>query len=198
MSTNDEPLRNPQVDYERADLSARGILLFLVGLFIAGVFIELVIWGMFRFLAHTEQIWPQGQVSSKLNPQRAMAEENRPGIDLQNTPAVNINVFPQPRLQTNDAGDMQQYLESEHNVLYPSQPFQDSTGAIHIPITLAMKLIEERGLPVRPNAPQHFVASQTGAGNPDLLHEIPEPLPSQGPGSPAPQRGQETKPPRAP
>ena len=40
-----DPLRNPQVDYERSDLSPGGILWFLIGLFICGVFIELVIWG---------------------------------------------------------------------------------------------------------------------------------------------------------
>ena len=51
--TNYDPLRNPQVDYERADLSPAGILWFLIGLFLAGVFIELVIWGMFSF-----RFWP--------------------------------------------------------------------------------------------------------------------------------------------
>ena len=69
MATNDthyDPLRNPQVDYERSDLSARGILLFLVGLFVAGFFIELVLWGMFHFMARTEALFPQPQ----LNPMR--------------------------------------------------------------------------------------------------------------------------------
>ena len=51
---NHDPLRNPQVDYDRTDLSAKGILFFLIGLLIAGMFIELVIWGMFRFMAHSE------------------------------------------------------------------------------------------------------------------------------------------------
>ena len=41
--SNYDPLRNPQVDYERADLSPAGILWFLIGLFISAVFIELVI-----------------------------------------------------------------------------------------------------------------------------------------------------------
>ena len=101
-----DPLRNPQVDYERADLSARGILLFLVGLFVAGVFIELVLWGMFRFMARSEALFPQGTVSPMLSAER-VKHENEPGSILQNTPAVSLSVFPQPRLQTNDAGDMQ-------------------------------------------------------------------------------------------
>ena len=46
MATNHDDfdlLRNPAVDYDRTDLSPRGILVFLVGLLVAGIFIELVI-----------------------------------------------------------------------------------------------------------------------------------------------------------
>ena len=56
MATNHDDydlLKNPAVDYDRTDLSPRGILVFLVGLLVAGIFIELVIWGMFRFLSHS-------------------------------------------------------------------------------------------------------------------------------------------------
>src|SRR5690349_10349667 len=63
-------LRNPQVDYERADLSARGILLFLIGLFISGVFIELVLWGMFHFLARSEALFPSGSVNPMASAQQ--------------------------------------------------------------------------------------------------------------------------------
>ena len=181
MDTNHEhdhdPLRNPQVDYERADLSARGILFFLVGLFIAGAFVELVLWGMFNFLARSENLFATGRQSPVLSAQRGPAAENQPGFELQNTPPVNLAVFPGPRLQTNDAGEMQVYLHDEQEVLNPPQPFMDSSGAVHIPISLAMKLIEERGLPTRPSAPPPEINLQTSAGNPTILHEVPGPLP---------------------
>jgi len=196
MATNDESIRNPQVDYERADLSPRGILLFLIGLFIVGFFIELVIWGMFRFMAKSEIMFAKSQVTSKLAPKRS--EEGKPGDMFQNTPGVDLSLFPVPRLQTNDAGEMQDYLQSERKLLNPDQPFQDASGAIHIPVSLAMKLVVERGLPVRPNPPQHLMSSQTGAGNPELLHEVPGNLPAKGPGAPAAQTDQDNKPPRAP
>ena len=65
MATDyNDALRNPQVDYERADLSPRGILLFLIGLFVAGAFVELVLWGMFHFLARSEALFPSGTVSA--------------------------------------------------------------------------------------------------------------------------------------
>jgi len=149
--SNYDPLRNPQVDYERADLSPRGILWFLIGLFIAGVFIELVLWGMFRFMARSEVLFPQPAVNPMMTAQKPAAAGQR--SVLQNAPAVDLKVFPQPRLQTNDAGEMSQFLSSEQELLTVKQPFTDPSGAVHIPIALAMQLIVERGLPVRPNGP---------------------------------------------
>lgn len=177
---NNDALRNPQVDYERADLSARGILLFLVGLFVAGVFVELVIWGMFHFLARSEALFPQGTVSPIQSAQHRAVPENQPGAIMQNTPNVNLSVFPQPRLQTEDWQEMEQYQAAEQKLLNPPQPFTDSSGAVHIPISLAMQLIEQRGLPTRPNAPPPEISMQTEAGNPEILHEVPKPLPPGG------------------
>ncbi|MGA7460589.1 MAG: hypothetical protein WBW69_10210 [Candidatus Korobacteraceae bacterium] len=189
MATNDthyDPLRNPQVDYERSDLSARGILGFLVGLFVAGFFIELVLWGMFHFMARTEALFPQPQ----LNPMRRaeLAKQAPPAAGtrsiLQNSPAVNMNVFPEPRLQTNDAGEMSHFVESEQALLNAKQPFADPSGAIHIPISLAMQEIVERGLPVRPNAPPPEINTQTAAGNTKMLDMQPGPLgPTAGAGN---------------
>ncbi|HLI61984.1 MAG TPA: hypothetical protein VKV05_01195 [Terriglobales bacterium] len=179
MATEDsnyDALRNPQVDYERADLSARGILLFLVGLLIAGVFIELVIWGMFRFMARSEVLFAHSQVNNPMLQKERAATEGGTRSVLQNAPAVNFRTFPQPRLQTEDAVDMTRFLNSEQELLNVKQPFADSTGAIHIPISLAMKLIVERGLPVRPNPPPHQVNTQTAAGNIKMLDVHAGPL----------------------
>ncbi len=151
-NSNYDPLRNPQVDFDRTDLSPRGILLFLVGLLVCGVFIELVLWGMFRFMARSEVLFPQPQTNPMASSQTLPPQSTSRSI-FQNAPAVNLEVFPEPRLQTNDAADMSKLLSSEQELLNPPQPFKDSTGAIHIPISQAMKLIDERGLPVRPNAP---------------------------------------------
>jgi hypothetical protein len=151
MATNHDEydlLKNPAVDYDRSDLSPRGILVFLVGLLIAGVFIELVIWGMFRFLSHSP-FFAKGNPSPMVNAQKA-PPLTAEGKDFENTHNVNPTSFPEPRLQTNDVVDMRNLLETEHKILYPEQPFLDKSGTVHISITDAMKLIEERGLPVRP------------------------------------------------
>ena len=183
MATNDthfDPLRNPQVDYERADLSARGILLFLVGLFVAGVFIELVLWGMFRFMARSQALFPQPAVNPMSRTVQPPAAPAGSRSVLQNSPAVNLDVFPEPRLQTYDAGEMARFLNSENALLNVKQPFADPSGAIHIPIALAMQLIVERGLPVRPNPPPPEVNTQTGAGNTKMLDVQPGPLGTTG------------------
>jgi hypothetical protein len=194
--TNHDPLRNPQVDYERADLSPRGILLFLVGLLIAGVFIELVLWGMFRFLARSEVLFAKPQTHPMMEQARKGPQPAVPRSILQNTPAVNLDVFPEPRLQTYDAGEMGRFLNAEQELLNVKQPFSDSSGAIHIPISLAMKLIVERGLPVRPNPPPPEINTQTGAGNTKMLDVHAGPLGSAAGGTNAatPAAGEQKQP----
>jgi hypothetical protein len=115
---------------------------------VAGIFIELVIWGMFRFLSHSP-FFAKGNPSPMVNAQKLPPPKVQ-GVDFENTTNVNPSSFPEPRLQTDDVVDMRNLLQSEHKILYPEQPFLDKSGTIHIPITEAMKLIEERGLPVRP------------------------------------------------
>ncbi len=170
-----DPLRNPEVDYERADLSARGIVLFLLGLLVAGVFIELVLWGMFRFMAKSDVLFAPSQASPMASAQTLPPAPNARSV-LQNNPAVDVAIFPEPRLQVGDAVDMEKFLTSEEHTLDPQQPFMDSTGAVHIPISQAMKLIAERGLPVRPNAPPPDINTQTEAGNTKMLDVQVKPL----------------------
>jgi len=151
MATNHDEydlLKNPAVDYDRTDLSPRGILVFLVGLLVAGIFIELVVWGMFRFLSHSPY-FAKGNPSPMVSTQKA-PPLTAEGKDFENTSNVNPEMFPEPQLQTNDVLDMKQLLESEHKILYPDRPFVDKNGTVHLPIDEAMKVIEQRGLPVKP------------------------------------------------
>jgi hypothetical protein len=184
--TNYDPLRNPQVDYERADLSASGILWFLIGLFIIGIFIELVIWGMFHFMARSEALFPQPALNPMRQAQQAPPAAGGSRSVLQNTPAVNLDIFPQPRLQAYDAGEMGRFVNSEQELLNAKQPFADPSGSIHIPVSLAMQLIVERGLPVRPNAPPPEINTQTAAGNTKMLDMQAGPHPGGGTKTAAP------------
>jgi hypothetical protein len=151
MATNHDDydlLKNPAVDYDRTDLNPRGILVFLVGLLIAGVFVEIVLWGMFHFLARSP-FFAKGNPSPMLNVQKE-PPLTAAGKDFENTSNVNPVSFPEPRLQTSEVLDMDQFLQSEHRILYADGPFVDQNGTVHLPINEAMKLIVERGLPVKP------------------------------------------------
>jgi hypothetical protein len=158
-NSNYDPLRNPQVDFDRTDLSPRGILLFLIGLLICGAFIELVLWGMFRFMAKSDVLFPPPQTNPMAVAQPAQPQPTSRSI-FQNAPAVSLGVFPEPRLQVNDAGEMSRFLASENGLLNPPQPFKDAGGNIHISISQAMKVLAERGLPVRPNPPPESNATK--------------------------------------
>jgi len=190
--TNYDPLRNPQVDYERADLSASGILWFLIGLFIIGIFIELVIWGMFHFMARSEALFPQPALNPMRQAQQAPPAAGGSRSVLQNTPAVNLDIFPQPRLQAYDAGEMGRFVNSEQELLNAKQPFADPSGSIHIPVSLAMQLIVERGLPVRPNAPPPEINTQTAAGNTKMLDMQAGPHPGGGTKTAAPSENEKS------
>jgi len=161
-NSNYDPLRNPLVDFDRTDLSPRAILFFLIGLFVCGVFIELVMWGMFRFMAKSDVLFPPQPTNPMAVSQPATPQPASRSI-FQNTSAtVNLGVFPEPRLQVNDAGDMNQFLGWENQLLNPPQPFKDASGAIHIPISQAMKIIADRGLPMRPNSEAQGTAESKG------------------------------------
>ena len=162
------------MDYDRADLSPRGILLFLVGLLVAGFSSNWCCGGCSASWRKSESCFAQAQPNPMMSAQK-LAPAPAPRSVLQNNPPVNVMIFPEPRLQTDDAADMNKFLQSEQKILNPQQPFMDQSGAVHIPISQAMKLIEERGLPVRPNAPPpERRRSSTQDRSSGIAREVPQ------------------------
>lgn len=148
----DAPLNNPGIDYERTDLSVRGIAIFLVGVAVAGIATHLLLWGMFVAGKALGARWldqePNPMVSSQKLP---------PAPPLQSAGPQSVASFPEPRLQTDDVSDMNKLLVQQEQQLNPARPYRTADGAVHIPIEDAMRLIVQRGLPVRP-------PGQPGAG----------------------------------
>ncbi|MDQ1728541.1 MAG: hypothetical protein QOD33_666 [Pyrinomonadaceae bacterium] len=48
-------IRNPDVTHEASDVSVSGLVKFVVSLFVLGVFVFVLMWGMFRFLDTQEE-----------------------------------------------------------------------------------------------------------------------------------------------
>ena len=78
-------LRNPAVDYERTDLSARGILLFLAGSAGGRIFIETGDLGNVPLPLEQRGLFAQGQTSPLVQAKKAPTEQ-MPGAVMQNTP----------------------------------------------------------------------------------------------------------------
>jgi hypothetical protein len=167
-SHNEDALRNVDVSYEPRDLGARGILTFLVVLFVAGVAIHLIVWGLFEVFT-----WQSQRTDPRLNP---LVDQKAPSVGsvLQNTPRVNVQQFPEPRLQPDDVGDMDKMRIQEETILN-SKPWKDQGGAVHIPIDEAMKIVAAQGLPSRSasgaTSAQGAPAGPTESGNVNLQQQ---------------------------
>jgi len=145
--------RNASVEYDKSDLSAKGILIFLSVLAVFAIAIHLAVLGLYAGMTrfadkHEQEISPLAQQT--VTPRDKV---------LMNTANVNLQQFPEPRLlrhltQTGldnrfvgEAGEMTKLLEEESAAL-TAQPWRDQHGNVHLPINEAMKQIVTR-LPAR-------------------------------------------------
>jgi hypothetical protein len=142
MDTDHNMQTNPEVSYEPRDLGARNIFLFFAVLFISGVIIHFIVWGVYGFF--DKEILQAQPVSNPMKPY-----EQTPRAELlQNTPMVNLDKFSEPRLQDDEPADMRTFDRMENNVL-DGQAWVDAKGTVHLPIQAAMDEILKRGLPTR-------------------------------------------------
>jgi hypothetical protein len=141
-----EHIQHPEVSFEKRDLGARGILLFFALLFISGAAIHLVAWGLYEAFVNVGEAH-----QAPANPMAPKQPAPAAGV-LQNAGSINLNLFPEPRLQSDEPNDMNRFLWQEGRLL-DAKPWRDETGAIHIPVAEAMQIVAQRGLPTRPQPP---------------------------------------------
>ncbi len=132
-----ERFKNPAVDYERRDLSARAVFLFLAGLALVMVAAGLILWGMFRTFGRGN-VTPQPRATAISTAQKALPAGGDPARN-----------FPAPQLQPDPTADMDSFRAREDQVLNSYDWVDKDNGVVRIPIDRAMQLIEQRGLPVR-------------------------------------------------
>ncbi len=133
-----EHIRNPEVAYEHRDLSARGVLLFLIALMVTAVFMHLILWAMFRTLSHRE-VQPQSPAQAIATPQNTLPRGD---------PARS---FPAPQLQPDPVADLNKFRAREDAILESYDFVDKNRGAVRIPIDRAKQLLLQRGLPARPS-----------------------------------------------
>jgi hypothetical protein len=119
----------PAIHHEASDANVGAVFRFGFGLLIAVVIILFLVWLLFGYFARREA--GSGVRQFPL----AAEEQNR--------------LPPQPRLQTNPRQDLLDLRTSENDILNSYGWVDKAGGVVRIPITEAMKLTVERGLPAR-------------------------------------------------
>jgi hypothetical protein len=120
---------NPTVRHETSDVNVRAILGFGIALVIVAGVIHVALWLMFMYFAQREASRAVTQFPM------AVTQQNR--------------VPPEPRLQTNPRQDLRDLRRGEDALLNSYGWVDRNAGVVRIPIGEAMKLVVERGLPVR-------------------------------------------------
>src|SRR5512146_1568074 len=115
-----EEIRNPEVQYDRTDMSARGVIAFLVGLAIAGVFIHIILWGMYKYLVKQDL---QSQPST--HPIATSEKQLQPQGDPSQT-------FPAPRLQPDPIADLNRFRQREEEVLNSYGWVDQKAGTVRV------------------------------------------------------------------
>jgi hypothetical protein len=141
--------------YEHQDLQASGVLYFLLGLAVVTLLCIVVLRGAFVVLDRREKV-----LEPPVNP----LVTNVPADTRHIAPEYPQSVFPNPKLEEDERGQLNGILLNEDNALYSYGWVDEKAGAVHIPIGRAMELLAQRGLPVRPQGAGGAAVAATTTG----------------------------------
>ena len=133
---------NEEAEFERRDLAAKPIILFLVSLTVGCLLVALLLKGMYSYLDAREN-----RSQPALNP---LVQQTRTDTRLV-TPG-DVAKFPEPHLETDEPREITAFRMREEQTLHSYGWVDHSAGVVRIPIDRAMELLAQRGLPTRPQA----------------------------------------------
>jgi hypothetical protein len=143
---SDEMMNHGQIDreseFEQEDLGTRGVYAFMLGLTVIGVVIYFIIAGMYTFLDHYER--SQMATSSPLITTKGAISRVVTKDDMEKTFRDNGA----PLLETDERSQLRDFLVKQEDQLNSYGWVDEKAGVAHIPITRAMELMVERGVPV--------------------------------------------------
>ena len=153
--THESPNAPGHGDYERRDISARGILYFLAGLAAAAILIHLLLAGLYNYLDKREKAR-----QPSVNP----LVSNVPADTRKVPRKYPDTAFPDPRLETDERTQLNDIRLAEEQKLNSYDWVDQKAGSVRIPIERAMDLLAQRGLPERSQeAAGQTVRAVTGA-----------------------------------
>lgn len=133
---------NPEMEFEHQDMNPRGVYAFLGGLAVAGVLVAFVLWGLYHSMERYE--------SSHQPPQNPLVQPST--AETRQVPPEEIQQFPQPRLETNERTELNNFRLKEEDTLDSYGWVDQKAGVVRIPVERAMQLIAQQGLPTTPKA----------------------------------------------
>lgn len=134
--------QNEEMDFERQDLGAKPILIFLLSLIIGCVLVALVLKGLYSYLdAYENRHQPV---------QNPLVQQTT--ADTRTVEKGDIKRFPQPRLETDETTEINAFRLQEEQTLNSYGWVDQQAGVARIPIDRAMALVAQRGLPTRRQA----------------------------------------------
>jgi hypothetical protein len=129
-------------EFEREDLGAKPIIVFLIALIIGCVLVAILLKGMYSFLDKRE--------TQRQPAQSPLVEQTT--TDTRTVEPGDITKFPQPRLETHETVEINAFRLQEAQTLNSYGWVDQQAGVVRIPIDRAMELVVERGLPTQPPA----------------------------------------------
>jgi len=148
MSTDANPTNNPygHGSFEREDLSASGVLYFIVGVGALALVAFLLMAGLYKFLDTRA-----GKQQPAVSPLEANPPKDTRNLTEGYKDYLKDN-FPAPRLEIDERTELNDDRIAEEEKLASYGYVDDNHVTVRIPIERAMDLIAQRGLPVRSQA----------------------------------------------
>ena len=112
--------------HEQKDVDVFSLFTVALFLFLSGVIIFVVVWGMVHYFKFHEPAKTAGQA---------------------NIPVTKAGEFPKPRLEVKGSADLTKLRAAEEADLNSYGWVDQKSGTVRLPIDRAMQLILERGLP---------------------------------------------------
>jgi hypothetical protein len=131
-----------EVEFEREDLAPQPIFIFLIALALGCVLVYFILKGMYSYLDAYE--------NRQQPPPGPLVEQ--PRSDTRTVVPGDITRFPQPRLESDERLEINDFRLQEENKLHSYGWVNQQAGVVRIPIDRAMQLLAQRGLPTRPQA----------------------------------------------
>ncbi|HUK23554.1 MAG TPA: hypothetical protein VLV49_03160 [Terriglobales bacterium] len=148
---SEEPVKHEEghseTGYERQDLGAKPIVLFLGGLALTCILVYFILRGMYAYLDARDRA-KQPALNPMKPPPQALLRDEHASVVYQHIERT----FPEPRLESDERTELHDFRMTEEQELNSYGWVDQKGGVVHIPIERAMQLIAQRGLPVLPES----------------------------------------------